>query len=149
MVFNHSIVKKTSCFWLILICCEYLNNFMHIYCRRHIMYDIIKQWLYVFHEIGKLMKKKKIDIICMARLSHKCTTTTNYIWQLSNSWSLIWVIFVKKWLFSSSTITYAYIFPKPLKKYLEKSRVNIVRCLVLMLYSYWRAVIFVWGVNSE
>ena len=33
---------------------------MYIYYRRHIMYDIIKQWIYIVHEIGKLMKK--IDI---------------------------------------------------------------------------------------
>jgi len=33
-----------------------------MYCRRHIMYDIIKQWIYDFHEIGKLMKKNNICI---------------------------------------------------------------------------------------
>ena len=48
--------KNTSWFWLILLYCVHLNNFMHIYCRRHIIYDIIKQWIYIFHEIGKLIK---------------------------------------------------------------------------------------------
>ena len=54
--------KNTSWFWLILLYWVHLNNFMHIYCRRHIIYDIIKQWIYVFHEIGKLMNKFKICI---------------------------------------------------------------------------------------
>lgn len=71
----YSIVKKnTSRFWLILIHCVYLNCFMHVHCRRHIMYAINKQSIYVFHELGKLVKN--IDIytfVCMERMSHKYT----------------------------------------------------------------------------
>jgi len=37
------------------------------------MYDIMKQWIYVFHEIGKLMKNIEYLFICIARLSQKCT----------------------------------------------------------------------------
>jgi hypothetical protein len=38
--------KNTSWFWLILLYWVHLNNFMHIYCRRHIIYNIIKQWFF-------------------------------------------------------------------------------------------------------
>ena len=39
---------------------------MHIHCRRHIMYAIIKESMHVFHELGKLIKT--LDIYIYIRL---------------------------------------------------------------------------------
>jgi hypothetical protein len=52
--------KNTSWFWLILLYWVHLNNFMHIYCRRHIIYNIIKQWIYFFSWNGKGYEKYRV-----------------------------------------------------------------------------------------
>ena len=48
--------KNTFWFWLILLYCVHLNNCMHIYCRRHIIYNIIKQWIFFFMKWERLWK---------------------------------------------------------------------------------------------
>jgi hypothetical protein len=65
--------KNTSWFWLILLYCVHLNNFMHIYCRRHIIYNIIKQWIYFFHEMGKVMKNIEFSYLMCFPMSHTKT----------------------------------------------------------------------------
>ena len=55
-----------------------------MYCRRHIMYDIIKQWIYDFHEIGKLMNTINICIHLYGTPESQLYNNNKNIYKISN-----------------------------------------------------------------
>jgi hypothetical protein len=57
---------------------------MYIYYRRHIMYDIIKQCIYVDHEIGKLMNKIDICIHLYGSPESQMHNNNKNIYKIAN-----------------------------------------------------------------
>ena len=57
---------------------------MYIYYRRHIMYDIIKQWIYIVHEIGNMMKKIDISIHVYGTPESQMHNNNKNIYKIAN-----------------------------------------------------------------
>ena len=88
--------KKDFLILVDLIYCESLNNCIYIYYRRHIMYAIIKQWIYIVHEIGKLMKTIDIYIHLYGSPESQMHNNNKNIYKLqTNDLSFGWYLSIK------------------------------------------------------